>query len=210
MANHMMIDLETLDTRPSAVVFQVGILVFKDIVPENFRTNLILEEKIYHLDILDQIMAGRTIDPETVKWWQTQNSNAWHRSASEITSTRDLFQDITYLHSVHEVGCLWANSPSFDTVIMRSLREDLEIGWDFPSFREDMDLRTLKRIFRMRGREMEGVKKPTTHSALKDCHDQFQEVVHYLGEFGSMVDIFGKYETDDLIPAPVSGLTKDT
>lgn len=212
MATNMMIDLETLDTRPSAVVFQVGILVFKDIVPENFRTNLILEEKIYHLDLLDQIMAGRTVDLETVRWWQTQKADAWYRSANEITSTRDLFQDITYFYSKHGVEHLWANSPSFDTVIMRSLRESLGISWEFPSFRDDMDLRTLKRIFRMRGREMEGVKKPTTHNALKDCHDQFQEVFHYLGEFGSMVEIFGKYERDELIlaPVPVSDLTKDT
>lgn len=212
MANHMMIDLETLDTRPSAVVFQVGVLVFKDIVPENFRTNLILEEKIYHLDILDQIMAGRTVDLETVRWWQTQKVDAWYRSANEITSTRDLFQDITYFYSKHEVKCLWANSPSFDTVIMRSLRESLGISWKFPSFRQDMDLRTLKQMFKMNGRESPMPKKETTHNALQDCRDQFQEVVHYLGDFNSMVDIMGKYETDELIhaPVPVVGLTKDT
>ena len=68
-----MIDLETLDTRPSAVVFQVGVLVFQDILGGDTRGNLILEKKIFHLDILEQIMAGRTVDQDTVLWWAEQN-----------------------------------------------------------------------------------------------------------------------------------------
>lgn len=205
MAANMMIDLETLDTRPSAVVFQVGVLVFKDIVPENFRSNLILSEKLYHLDILDQIMAGRTVDLETVRWWNTQKRNAWERSDHDITDTSIMFMEIANECKQHDVRRVWANSPSFDCVLMRSLRESLKISWEFPSFRQDMDLRTLKQMFKMNGRESPMPKK-TTHNALQDCRDQFQEAVHYLGDFNSMVEIIGKYETDQLIDAP----TKDT
>lgn len=206
MATNMMIDLETLDTRPSAVVFQVGVLIFEDIVPENFRSNLILSEKLYHLDILDQIMAGRTVDTETVRWWNTQKRNAWERSDHDITDTSIMFMEIANECKRHDVRRVWANSPSFDCVMMRSLRESLKISWEFPSFRQDMDLRTLKQMFKMNGRESPMPKKETTHNALQDCRDQFQEAVHYLGDFNSMVEIIGKYETDQLIHAPA----KDT
>ena len=205
MATNMMIDLETLDTRPSAVVFQVGILVFKDVLGGDIRGNLILEKKIFHLDILDQIMAGRTVDLETVRWWAEQNPDSWHRHPDEITKTGHMFQEINELYVKHEVRSLWANSPSFDCVLMRSLRESLKIEWQFPSFRDDMDLRTLKRLFQMKGRGMESSGKTTSHNALKDCEDQFHDAVHYLCEFSSMAELLEKMERDELIPAP--GLT---
>ncbi|HRD17192.1 MAG TPA: 3'-5' exonuclease [Methanothrix soehngenii] len=206
MATNMMIDLETLDTRPSAVVFQVGVLVFKDVLGGDIRGNIILEKKIFHLDLLEQIMAGRTIDPETVQWWRAQSADSWHRHPDEITRTGHMFQEINRLHEEHKVGSLWANSPSFDCVLMRSLRESLKIEWQFPSFREDMDLRTLKRLFQMKGRRMETSGKKTTHNALSDCEDQFHVAVHYLCEFSNMVELLEKMERDEVVP----GLTKDT
>lgn len=201
MATNMMIDLETLDTRPSAVVFQAGVLVFKDVLGGDIRGNLILEKKIFHLDILEQIMAGRTIDPETVQWWRTQNPDAWHRHPDEIIKSGHMFQEINRLYEEHKVGSLWANSPSFDAVLMRSLRESLGISWEFPTFREDMDLRTVKRLFQMKGRHVVTPGKAATHNALKDCEDQFHDTVQYLCEFSSMVELLEKFERDELYPA---------
>lgn len=201
MAANMMIDLETLDTRPSAVVFQVGVLVFKDVLGGDIRGNLILEKKIFHLDILDQIMVGRTFDLETVRWWKSQNSDSWHRHPDEITRSGHMFQEINRLHEEHKVGSLWANSPSFDCVLMRSLRESLKIQYEFPAFREDMDLRTLKRLFQMKGRKVDSLSKNPSHNALKDCEDQFHNAVHYLCEFSSMVELLEKMERDELYPA---------
>lgn len=201
MATNMMIDLETLDTRPSAVVFQAGVLVFKDVLGGDTRGNIILEKKIFHLDILDQIMAGRTIDPDTVQWWRVQSPDSWHRHPDEITKTGHMFQEISRMYGEHGVGSLWANSPSFDCVLMRALCESLKIEWGFPTFREDMDLRTLKKLFQMKGRKIETSGKATTHNALKDCEDQFHDAVHYLCEFSSMVELLGKFERDELYPA---------
>lgn len=208
MATNMMIDLETLDTRPSAVVFQVGVLVFKDVLGGDIRGNIILEKKIFHLDILDQIMAGRTIDPDTVQWWRVQSADSWHRHPDEITKTGHMFQEISRMYGEHGVGSLWANSPSFDCVLMRALCESLKIEWGFPTFREDMDLRTLKKLFQMKGRRMESSGKTTSHNALQDCEDQFHDAVHYLCEFSSMVELLEKMERNELIPAPAP--TKDT
>jgi hypothetical protein len=212
MANHMMIDLETLDTRPSAVVFQVGVLCFRDPLFGDLKGEMILEKKIFHLDLLDQIMAGRTIDPDTVQWWQTQKPQAWRRFASQISNADLVFKDINRMYGEYGVGFLWANSPSFDSVIMRSLRQSLQIEHEFPSFREDYDLRTLKRLFEIKGRKIPYDQKETTHNALQDCEDQFQTAIHYLCEFRDMVKTYEKMERDELIPAPVpvTSLTKDT
>lgn len=211
MATNMMIDLETLDARPSAVVFQVGVLVFKDVLGGDIRGNLILEKKIFHLDILDQIMTGRTVDPETVRWWKSQSADSWHRHPDEITKADDMFQEINELYVKHEVRSLWANSPSFDCVLMRSLRESLKIEWQFPSFRKDMDLRTLKMLFQMKGRRMESSGKQTTHNALSDCEDQFHVAVHYLCEFSSMVELLTRFENNDFVEREIAvPPTKDT
>lgn len=85
MANHLMIDLETLDTRPTAVVFQVGLVAFRDVLfgEGPGGDNVIMEERLLHVDILSQVIRGRTIDPETIKWWSQQNVISWMRHPEE-------------------------------------------------------------------------------------------------------------------------------
>ena len=64
----------------------------------------------------------------------------------------------------------------------------------------------------MKGRKFETSGRTTTHNALKDCEDQFEDTVQYLCEFSSMVELLEKMEKDELIPAPVpvTNLTQDT
>jgi 3' exoribonuclease, RNase T-like len=175
--NHLMIDIETLDTRPSAVVFQVAFVVFAD--PQAGKQLEILDAGIFHLDILEQILAGRTIDPETVKFWQAQDEGSWRRQPKDIGKTLFLFELIAKIMGDRGIGWVWSNSPSFDAVILRSLREDLNIPWEFPSFRTDMDMRTLKQLLSSLGKMKEAPSFETTHQALQDCHDQVK-LVHYM------------------------------
>ena len=119
--NHLMIDIETLDTRPTSIVFQVEIVVF-DEVKNHYQ-------EIFHLDILPQILAGRTIDSSTVKFWNEQQISAWTRSGPDIIQTEEVYRVINDLMGEYEIGYVWSNSPS----IMRSLRESLDIVWEFPS-----------------------------------------------------------------------------
>lgn len=201
MANHLMIDIETLDTRPSAVVFQVGLLAFND--PLFGDDGRVYEEKVYHLDIVPQILRGRTIDPSTIQFWKEQEVSSWARSASEISNVSYLFAEIARMMGEYGVGDVWSNSPSFDAVIMRSLAETQGAGiFQFPSFRDDMDMRTVRRLMQRLGLMTDAPTSVTTHHALQDCRDQKDTVVFMLQGLrdlkrkSDMLDTMDKGPTD--------------
>lgn len=168
--NHLMIDIETLSLEPNAVVFQIGAVVFD-------MSGNINSEAIYHVDILPQIMKGRHFDPETQKWWMQQDPSAWWRQLLNTNTVEFAIFGINDLHEQYQCSSVWANSPSFDCVTLRSLAKDFgtELRWDF---RSEMDLRSLKKISSVLGfRESESVK--ATHNAVKDCVDQVKKVAFY-------------------------------
>jgi hypothetical protein len=186
MASHMMIDIETLDTRPSAVVFQVGVVVFEDALMQKAPKVPVMGQRRFDLDILPQIMAGRTVDPETVKWWQTQKAPFMphHKDYAE-----NMFKDINQMMGDFGVGYVWSNSPSFDAVIMRSLRESMGILHEFPSFRSDMDFRTLKNLCRM-NKLVEFEPKETKHDALQDALDQTDDLLTMMIHLRNVFDVW--------------------
>lgn len=172
---HMMLDLETLALDPKAVVFQIGVVVF------DMKTDEMPILMRFDVDILPQIMNGRVIDPSTQKWWMTQRRESWLRDPGEVSSVDYSLSTINRIIEKYEVEFVWANSPSFDCVILRSLAKDFDIQlrWDF---RSEMDLRTIK--------TMNSIAKlppadplDTTHDALKDCIDQVKKVKHYWNNF---------------------------
>lgn len=165
---HMMLDIETLALETKAVVFQIGVVVFdlKGDMPVKIR---------YDIDVLPQIMAGRIVDPETQKWWMTQDRNSWLQIDTiscirAINEMNDVFEE-------NKVQFVWANSPSFDCTILRSLAKDFQcnLAWDF---RSEMDVRTLKTMNSI-ARLPAADPMETTHDALKDSIDQVRKVVFY-------------------------------
>lgn len=167
--NHLMIDLETLSLQPNAVVFQAGVVVFDE--TGNMSTKI-----RYDLDILPQIMIGRHFDPETQKWWMEQPASSW--VARNRFSVNQFIFETNRMIEEFDIRFVWANSPSFDCVILRSLAKEfaVDLKWDF---RSEMDVRTLKSMNGILGLPPEE-KRETTHDSLKDCIDQVLKVVHYM------------------------------
>lgn len=199
MANQMMIDIETFDTRPSAVVFQIGLVVFED--PITNPQWEILDKNLFHLDITEQLIAGRTVSEETQLFWAGQDRSAWDRDGDVIYRYGEMIHKIRDLVSHHDIRDVWSNSPSFDAVILRSLHEDLDLDLgEFPfSFHSDMDLRTLRNLMGRMGRLRHyEAHRETTHNALKDCEDQVFLLGFMLREWRDMNDIVGKYENGEL------------
>lgn len=167
--NRLMLDIETLDTEPTAVVFQVGACVFDD-------SGDIFNKSLWHVDILPQIIRGRTISLETQKFWMAQKEEAWFRMPQEVTTVFQMFTDLNVMIDQKKVGEVWSNSPSFDAVIMRSLAKDFSASpaWDF---RQDRDVRTLKKIATFMGWGGFNSVTATTHNAIEDAIDQTNAVV---------------------------------
>jgi len=68
--NDIMIDLETLDTKPSAVFLTAGIVEF------NIETGEFGKGFSLSVDLQSSIDAGRTISADTLKWWLRQSNEA--------------------------------------------------------------------------------------------------------------------------------------
>jgi len=67
-AMNIMLDIETLDVAPSAVMLSIGMVAFDD-------------REIYDLfyavpDMQEQMDAGRTVNASTILWWMQQSSEA--------------------------------------------------------------------------------------------------------------------------------------
>lgn len=66
---HLIIDVETLGIDSKAVVLQFVAAIYDGTTKEISIRN-------WKLDAMQQKQFGRTIDPETMKWWQQQNIEA--------------------------------------------------------------------------------------------------------------------------------------
>lgn len=136
--NHLMIDMETLSTRPNAVVLSVG-LVLMDTHGEPTWTHEVV------LDMQEQISAGRDVEADTLAWWMGQSAEAravFEKSAkygSEVSTALTHIADALEAHTTRRDLCVWSNAATFDIVILRSLYEQLCPNkwrvWNYPNER---------------------------------------------------------------------------
>jgi hypothetical protein len=157
--NHVMVDIETLDTAASAAILSIGAVRFDaDTIGETFYREI---------SRASNLISGRTVSASTVKWWMGQSEDA-----RKILDSEHGVSLITALHDFNDfVGfesTLWGNGSMFDNAILRSACESVEIEpvW---SYRNDACYRTLKKCFP----EIEMVNKPKiAHHALEDAMAQ--------------------------------------
>lgn len=168
----LMIDLETLGIKPGYAILSIGACIF---APEIESTDKeILKHSFYaNIDRASCVEAGLLIDPDTELWWSQQSDAA--RLAFETPAPRpleDVIQDFV-LWMRKFPGLIvnhWANSPSFDYIILKAAFEAVGARWPFPFYKE-RDVRTLKNIFPPAVRH-EG----EAHNALDDAVHQARQV----------------------------------
>lgn len=180
-----MIDIETLDNVPSAVILSIAAVVFDPFTGETG------ESFHMHCSIDDQIKNRRTITESTLLWWFEQTDKArqniveaarvtlfdallgfsrWKRSISE---NKNVFHD-----DVHT----WANSPSFDMVILENAwGQYMEHSKLFEEHWLHCDVRTLKQYVVFEDFDWPG---GTEHDALSDCYDQIAIVHAFYMQYG--------------------------
>ena len=69
MAQHLMVDLETLDTKTSATILTLGAVRFDPF------SNTPMKELYLRVDIDSQDALGCTVSDDTLKWWNQQDTN---------------------------------------------------------------------------------------------------------------------------------------
>ena len=158
----VMIDLETLDTKPSAVILTAGLIKFN---PKEITDRSQLTELYIKIQIDDQDKLDRSISEATIKWWQTQAADVQEEAFSD-TDRIGLDDAIKQINKfVWNSDRVWSQG-SFDINILENLYAQLQAPppWQFWQVR---DSRTLFDF-------VDGQRNTTTnlHNALEDAAQQ--------------------------------------
>ena len=163
---HVMIDLETMGTRPTAPIIAIGAVRFdRTGITDKFYMNIDLESAV---DI-----GLAVVDPKTVKWWMTQSDAArsvLQEDAKGITTALLAFQE--WLGP--EAGCegVWGNGVGFDNVLLSEAYQRLGLTVPWP-FWADRCYRTMKNLYPQIELERVG----THHNALDDAASQAAHLI---------------------------------
>lgn len=173
MANHLMVDLETLAVSSRAVVLSLGAVKF-DPWGSGYREELYLR---FNLD--DQHNLGREVDPNTLDWWAKQDP----KIMEEAFNPNDRVELVDAVNKFHKFawGCdaFWSHGATFDLVIIEDLYRQLKkpLPWNY------WQLRDTRTIFDL-GWDP-GMPKESKHDALQDAIRQVVGVQTVLSKIQS-------------------------
>lgn len=156
----LMIDIETLSTRPNAVILSLGAVKF-----DPFSDRIDAEEGLdVKIDVDEQTALGRHVQEETLNWWATQPLEVQEAALGE--RDRVSLEQFTRMLNKMMVGSdqIWCQGPAFDMVIIEDLYRQLgkPTPWQFWQVR---DSRTLFGVFG----DPRDKNRKNAHNALMDC-----------------------------------------
>jgi len=166
---NIMVDLETLGTKPGSIVLSIGAVYFGlDGLGKDFYSVISVE---------DSEACGLTSDQSTVDWWTKQSeeardvlTKARSYEAPKLRSVLESFSAFVRPHSR-----IWGNGSDFDNVLLASLYEAASIGcpWEFY---DNRCFRTLKGLLIKEDTQ----EKRNDHNALSDAINQAEKAVRIL------------------------------
>lgn len=162
---HVMIDIETLDTRPSAAILSIAAVRF------DLDTGQLGPVFHKYVDIDSNLQCGRTVSGATILWWLSQPDEARNRIAgAQAEPLHNVLKDLSLF--VEEGDMVWGNGAGFDNVILEDAYRTVGLNapWRFWS---NMCYRTLKNMFKSAPKpQFQGV----AHDALDDAKFQAQHL----------------------------------
>ena len=168
--NNVMIDIETLALSNDAAVIAVGACAFDaNDVGGKFEV------------LLNPVLSPGRRDEETLEWWRRQPAEVLERMTGGLATPREACEGLAaFVLSQGPPAKIWANSPSFDCVVLRTLFG--VVGASVPwSFRDELDYRTLRAMYRSHpsydDAAIESIRADrTAHDALSDAVCQARTV----------------------------------
>lgn len=161
MTTHIMLDLETLGTRPGAVVLSAALVRFSDEAQVSINLN-----------VPEQQALALEIDPATQAWWNQQDSAAWY--AANANPLPLVTVALPYLAQWIEWAAaggdrlVWCHGATFDCPILGEVyrRAGMAPPWQYWQVR---DTRTL---YDLAGINPKDYAVPPPHIALNDAIGQ--------------------------------------
>jgi len=160
---HIMIDLETMGTRPNAPIVSIGAVAFD--------AGGIKSEFYRNVDLKTSVAGGGVIDPDTVMWWMKQDDEARAALLVSETAITHALDDLAKFFPIGVDG-VWGNGASFDNVVMSEsyIRAGIARPWPFW---KDKCYRTVKGMYPDVALERSG----THHNALDDARTQAEHLI---------------------------------
>lgn len=146
---HLMIDLETMDKKPTAAITSIGAVFF------NPETGEMGEQFYQRVSLASSVDYDCTMGADTVLWWLRQSSEA--RSEMLNDDCLDLPLSLANLEAfVAEYSDpskvqVWGNGAAFDNVILRNAAEKCGFIEPLWFFWNDRDVRTIVELSKILG-----------------------------------------------------------
>lgn len=183
MITDIMLDIETLDTKPTAVVLSIGAVAFNansPCEPEFFYAEL------GNMLIIDQLERGRTESEATKTFWNRQPKTAQvifkRNTYDTVSETLVAFKEFLARHSKAKI---WGCGSDFDNVIITSLLDDY--GYKPWQFWRNRCFRTIKSEFGNITEEPQ--RRGTLHHALDDAKHQARWLMKIYSALSKMSDL---------------------
>lgn len=170
----LMVDIETLGTRPHAPILSVAFVMFDDEKNGGHMNRRLRWE--------GQIRGGRKIEPDTLTFWMNQPSEISKRWREGSPPLRDEHVLSQFWHFVSQVDRVWAFSPSFDLVMLTEYSHELNIPVPRNSYRKQRDVRTISDFLTQ---DEWPAAREGAHDPLVDCEFQIDVVRSFWKKFGS-------------------------
>lgn len=173
---HIMHDIETLDTKTSAVVLSIGAV--------KFDKNGIYGCINVRLNLDDQ--SNRSISANTVQWWMQQSDAA--RAAISVCEKTPLVSTLELLADWYKetsVAGVWGNGAMFDNAIILDLYEKAELPRPW-SYKVDRCYRTLCAVAELHPSiDIDYVRPTIAHNALADAVAQAENARLIMNALGA-------------------------
>ena len=172
MAQHIMLDLETMSTASNAAIISIGAVKFSinDGIKDTFYINVSLESSM---------AQGLSVDAQSMMWWIKQSKEAREKlseSPMDLTYALDAFT--SWIDG--EKYMMWGNGATFDNVILSNAYK--AVGFKQPwSYRNDSCYRTMKNMFDAPFLLREPL---TPHNALDDAKYQALHLIAIFKKLG--------------------------
>ncbi len=168
MKYDMMLDLETLGTKPGAAIVQIGACFF------DRNSGAILEAFQRNVSIQSNFDIGLIAEANTLNWWLNKQDITW------LTNPSSIIMALTSLAAFIKGRkvTVWSHS-AFDIPILNIAYTNTALRIPF-DFRSTCDLRTLVALSGIDYKNEQKYPKPNAHDALSDCEYQISYLVDCL------------------------------
>ncbi|MCA6367578.1 MAG: 3'-5' exoribonuclease [Cytophagales bacterium] len=177
----LMIDLETLGTKPGCVILAIGAVQF------DLATGYTGNQFLSKIDLCDSVSQGFHVEQATSDWWSKQPVNtAAHSFCGTIKLSDSLNSFSNFIkRTFPEPVKVWGNSSRFDLGILEYayLKLSLQVPWS--SFNE-WDYRTYSKA-------IAGIRESVEFVGVK--HEPINDCIHQIKVVSAVKKVISTYES---------------